>query len=198
VFVNLKGQVVERNGKGLALRDSMMADMANHIFSFVALDADREDVSRMLRRAAANEEFHGAFRLFEPDFELANFSVSELLLVALQMSSMMRDKDLDVTQAHFRILPAVASARSGKQFFRLFYDATGMTEVDKGEDWGAALIEHALSHRQLPAEHPQTGERPVIEFVRMLLRAQEAGFSSSLTRERVDPVSGDVKARPEN
>jgi hypothetical protein len=197
ILINLQGKVVERNGKGLAIKDSLAADKANHIFSFVVLDADREDAARVLRAAATAEEFHGSFRLFAPDLELANFTASELLHVALEMSAQIRGDTPDIAHSHAQLLPAVEGARSGKDFFRRLHHASNLTEVGKGEDWGAALMAYAIAHRNFPGGHPQAGQtRPIIQIAQTLINAQKAGFGMSFAREKVDASTGQIVERP--
>lgn len=190
-FVNLKGAVVEKNGRGLAFADSLAADKASGIFSFIMLDADREDFVRPLRKAAEKERFHGAFHVAAPDVELANFTVAELLDIVLTMSARMNDDNLGEKYDSCDLLPELEGATSGKDFFRRLQAGGRLTEVSKGEDWGTALMGYAIENPTFPSEHPRSGqERPLIEFARMLIRAQKAGFRFSLEREKVDAASG--------
>lgn len=80
-FVNLRGQVVEKRGKGLSFVASLRNDMRSHVFSVVVLDQDREDYVRALKKAAREKTFFGRFFISSPDFELANFTVRELVEV---------------------------------------------------------------------------------------------------------------------
>ena len=77
-LVNLRGQVVERNGKGLAFSDALRRNSVSHIFSAVVIDADREDYVRALRRVAKSGEAFCPFFLLDPDFEFGNFTAREL------------------------------------------------------------------------------------------------------------------------
>lgn len=190
-FVNLKGAVVEKNGRGLAFADSLAADKASGIFSFIMLDADRDDFVRPLRRAAERETFHGAFHVAEPDIELANFTVAELLDIALTISARMHDDNFGQKYKPSDLFPELEGATSGKDFFRRLQAGGRLTEVSKGEDWGAALMSFAIEHPTFPSVHPRSGqERPLIEFARMLIRAQKAGFRFSLEYEKVDANGG--------
>ncbi len=195
-FINLQGKVLEKHGKGLAFADSLASDKANHMFSIVVVDADKPDIVRMLRTTAAAEVFHGAFVLFDPDLELANFTTAELLEVALNMSAQIRGKASDKAPAYADVLPFVREARSGKEFFRKLHQATGLTEVDKGEDWGAALMAYAIEHRTYPVGHLNAGRvRELVEIAQTLVRAQGAQFGVSLARETIDPTTGKITPR---
>lgn len=196
MFINLKGKVLERGGKALAFADSLANDKSSQIFSIIAIDADRPDEARMLRVSAERELFHGAFALFDPDLEFANFSVDELLTVALGMAAGMREKSSLPTPAHADVLPHVQSAGSAGEFFQKFHQATALREVGKREDWGAALMEYAIDHRTLPAGHAKSGQtRPLLEIAQILVRAQRAPFLLSLAREKVDPATGKIVSR---
>jgi hypothetical protein len=55
--LNLRGQVVEKGGKGLNFAASLKNDMTSHVFSVVLLDEDRHDYVRALRKAARDGNF---------------------------------------------------------------------------------------------------------------------------------------------
>jgi hypothetical protein len=59
--LNLRGQVVEKGGKGLNFAASLKNDMTSHVFSVVLLDEDRHDYVRALRKAARDGNFFGRF-----------------------------------------------------------------------------------------------------------------------------------------
>lgn len=197
-FINLRGAVVEKRGRGLAFADSLAADKAGEIFSFIVLDADRDDFVRTLSKAAAEETFHGAFLVSVPDVELANFTIGELLDVALGMSERMRDGGSDPVQNRDALLWEFEGVTSGEDFFKRLHRGARLAEVDKGEDWGAALMAYAIANKTFPAGHVNAGkERPIIEFARMLIRAQRAGFKFSLAHEKVNAATGRLLRRQE-
>lgn len=195
-FINLRGTVIERRGRGLAFSDSLATDKASGIFSFIVLDADRDDFVRMLRKAAAEETFHGAFQVSAPDIELANFTIAELLDIALAISASIRDDSQLRRYTPDDLLPELIGATSGDNFFRRLHTGGRLTEVYKGEDWGAALMAYAIANQTFPAGHARAGqERPVIAFSRMLIRAQSAGFRFSLENEKVNADTGFLQRR---
>lgn len=195
-FINLQGKVLEKHGKGLAFADSLASDKDNHMFSIAVLDADKPDIVRMIRTAAAAEVFHGSFVLFDPDLELANFTTGELLHVALSMSARIRGELNETGPIHADVFPFVEDSSSGKDFFRRLHHATNLTEIDKGEDWGAALMAFAIEHPEYPVGHPRAGEtRRLVEIAQTLVRAQSAPFKFSLANEKVDPSSGRIIPR---
>jgi hypothetical protein len=195
-LINLRGNVLEKRGRGLAFADSLAADKASATFSFIVLDADRDDFVRTVRKAAAKEVFHGAFLVSAPDFELANFSIAELIEVALTLSARINDTNPGPDHAAEDLLPQLEGAASGDDFFRKLHKERRLTEVAKGEDWGAALMTYAIANRTFPTGHPNAGEeRPIIEFAQMLIRSQIAGFKTSLTYEKLNPATGRLERR---
>ena len=197
-FINLRGTVVEKRGRGLAFADSLTADKASETFSFIVLDADRQDFVRMLRKAAAAETFHGAFQLSAPDVEFANFTVSELLEIALAIYSRMHNGSPAQRYTSNSLLLELEGATSGDDFFKRLHKGGRLTEVGKGEDWGAALMAYAIANKTFPTGSPNAGqERPLIEFSRMLIRAQSAGFKTSLCYEKVNAATGRMLRRQE-
>lgn len=195
-FINLRGTVIEKHGRGLAFADSLAADKASGIFSFIVLDADRDDFVRMLRKAAGDEKFHGVFQVSTPDFELANFTIAELLDIALTISASTRDDGQDRRYTPDELLPDLIGSTSGDNFFRRLHTGGRLTDVYKGEEWGAALMAHAITNQKFPVGHARAGqERPVIEFARMLIRAERAGFRFSLEYEKVNAETGRLQRR---
>jgi len=77
-LVNLKGNVIEKKGKGVAFRDSLRNDLKAGIYSFVSIDKGTDEYVRALRRSAEDDEICGLVYLNEPDIEFANFTLSEL------------------------------------------------------------------------------------------------------------------------
>ncbi len=195
-FINLRGTVVERRGRGLAFADSLSEDKASRVFSFILLDADRDDFVRMLRKAAGDEKFHGAFQVSTPDFELANFSIAELLDIALTISASTLDDSQLRRYTPDDLLPELIGATSGSDFFKRLHSGGRLKEVYKGEDWGAELMAYAIANKAFPAGHLRAGqERPVVEFARILIRAQRAGFRTSLEYEKVNADTGFLQRR---
>ncbi len=195
-FINLRGSVVEKRGRGLAFADSLAADKASEIFSFIVLDADRDDFVRTLRKAAVEEAFHGAFQVSAPDIEMANFTIAELLDVALSLSTHSRGDNPEQRYAPDALLLELEGAKSGDDFFRRLHKGARLTEVDKGEDWGEALMAYAIANKTFPTGHPNGGqERPLVEFARVLIRAQDVGFKLSLAYEKVNSSTGHLQRR---
>jgi len=191
VFVNLHGQVLEKRGKGLSFVDSLKNNKKSHVFSVVLLDKDQHDNIRALKNAAKGETFFGRFFISSPDFEFANFTVSELLEILLDIQG----RESDQVPVVDTIMPLVARAKSGKEFFDIVKQ-NGLQETGKSEAWGVALMNYALQHHKFPQDHEKAGEtRPVIEVARLLVRARNAGYLRSLETRRVDPDTGELRKK---
>jgi len=194
-FVNLKGSVVQKGGKGVAFADSLAEDARDRVISFVMIDSDQEEAVRTLKRAASDRRMHGPFFLNQPDFELANFTVEELLRVALATRLDVRFEDAEVDEQVPSVLPKIASAKSGKEFFNLLRHV-GIDGVSKGEKWGEALMNYAIKHPVFPEKDPRAGkERGVIDAARTLIRAQSVGYLRSVHIEVIDPETGKMVQR---
>lgn len=193
-FVNLRGNVLEKNGKGLAFVDALANDMHSHVVSVVLLDADRADFVRALKKAAEEGRFFGEFYVAEPDFELANFSREELLDIALRLEA--REDEVTATsERRARLMPMVAMVRSGKAFMRVLQE-NEITRVRKSEEWGKALMTFAIAEPTLPVAHARSGQkRPIVKAADLLMRARLAGFQRSVDHFQVDPTSGELVQR---
>lgn len=190
-FVNLRGQVVEKRGKGLSFVGSLKNDRKSHVFSVVVLDQDRDDYIRALKKAAIDGTFFGRFFISSPDFEFANFTVDELVDVLLELAG--RDHDKVPTREEVMLL--AARAESGKQFFDALKQ-NGLQEIGKSEVWGLALMNYALQHWKLPSNHKNAGKtRPVIEVAQLLVNVRDVGYLRSLEEYRVDPETGEFREK---
>ena len=192
-FINLQGRFVER-GKGLGFTASLKNDLKSHIFSIVVLDQDRDDNIRALKRAVTSDVFFGRFFILTPDFEFANFTVEEMLDVSLNLAG--RDRvDVPVRDD---ILPAIAVVKSSTEFFQVLKQ-NGLSEINKGESWGAALMSYALLHPEWPQGHKKVGEtRPIIEIARFVVNARSGGYIRTIETFKVDPDTGELLKKDGN
>ena len=196
--VNLKGNVVQRGGKGMAFTDSLAEDARDRVISVIVVDSDREDVVRTLKKAASEKRMHGRFYLSFPDFELANFNIEELMRVAIATALECNFDDEEVSKRLVKKLPLVSKAKSAKEFMRMLPSEI-KDGVSKGEAWGEALMKYAIAHPTFPAGHSRAGEeREIVDAARVLIRAQDVGYLRSVKIEELDPETGKmVKRRDE-
>lgn len=190
-LINLRGQVIERRGKGLAFADALRRNSASHIFSAVVLDADREDYVRVLRKAAESGDVFCPFFLLDPDFEFGNFTSRELLSVAIKLGRITQEA-IDATSG---LEALILGAPSNKEFFGALAKIETATAA-KDELWGAALMSLALDHPEFPVQHSLAGQtRPIVGAARLLSRARNAGYLRSLEAASVDPSTGQIITR---
>lgn len=191
--VNLRGAVVERGGKGLSFVESLQADISSNVFSIVVLDGDRQDNVRALKKAAAEERFFGVFFICEPDIELANFTIDELIDASTEAASH-SGSDASIPSRQ-DIVIAVGSAKSGKEF------EAGLKKicfewVCKNEIWGATLMRRALAKPELPATHAHAGtQRPLVEAASYIVRSTRSGYLRSIAKLKVNPDTGKLESR---
>lgn len=138
-IINLKGNVVQKNGKGVSFRDSLRSDIDKHIFSIVMVDKDVQDNYRALKKSVEDNEFFGKYYLCNPDFEIENFTPDEMHQVFIE------EKNIH-SPLYEEFESEKNSIDSGKQFFKviskLYPEARN---YDKGETWGIALHHYSNS-----------------------------------------------------
>jgi hypothetical protein len=187
-FINLRGQVVERKGRGLNFAASLEIDIKSRVFSVVLLDEDRDDNVRAVKQAAASGRFFGRFFISSPDIEFANFSLSELTEIALQTVP----RDGRVVPAVNELASLVAEAKSGEHLLELL-EQQGLSGVRKSETWGVALMNFALRHQVLPPDHKKAGERRwILNVAELLIQARNAGYLRSLRSLVVNADTGEL------
>jgi len=134
----------------------------------------------------------GLFYVASPDFELENFTVPELVTIAIELCQEEGIVNLPNQQ---KLLQRVAHVKSGKDFFAAL-DDTPCEGIDKGYRWGAALMKYALNNEKLPSGHKKQGKvRQVVEIARTIFRARQSGYLSLLESSRVDPETGGIVPR---
>lgn len=190
-FVSLRGQVLEKRGKGLSFVESLESDRGSGVFSVVVLDGDREDYVRALRKAAREDAFFGVFTISSPDFEFCNFTAEELLSVWLEFSSRDKEEKPDMPDDKTP-LEEVASAEQ----FTDYLCRGNFPAFEKSEAWGEALMAYALENEGLPDGHARAGEtRPIVLLARQLVTARHAGYERSVAQFRVDADTGGLIRR---
>lgn len=180
-IINLRGRFVE--SKTLSFRDSLITDEKASIFSFISLDADRLDNLRVVRKAAEDDVFCGFIFVSQPDFELANFTVEELVEVAWEAATELGTP----TEYRSKLDSLLSTIASGKDFLRMVIRTfPSLVHLSKGTEWGQRLLRYADSHPTMP----DGSTRPILEAIREALLAEEATFLGSRENYRVDPTSG--------
>lgn len=184
-FINLRGEFSARGGRGLAFRDSLIADDRSHTFSFIVLDGDSKDTLRVVGSAARDDLFCGRFLVSKPDIEFGNFTTVELCDVVEKY----REEQGEPISERTNLLDHLAGARSGKELFqRLRALGAEYSSLAKGASWGACLMEYALSNPM----GSDNSLRPLMQLVQMMFRARTSKYQVSRKKYRTDPASGEL------
>ena len=188
-FINLRGQFVQRGGRGLAFAESLEADYAAKIISVVMLDGDVSDNVRVLRTTIQGGKCFAPFFLSSPDFERANFTDDELLVLLDAFNDSRRVQGQDRHIASDPQVPASfhASAPAPQPVSE---ETRQLPRLPKSSAWGAALMSYALEHPDLPSKHHGQGRRPMMTAAELLVRACRAGFQLSVESLIVDVSTG--------
>lgn len=174
------------------LRDLLERFRREEAFAFISLDEDRGgEHLRLLRKYAADRLLIAGYRVWRPDFELANFTVEELADVA---NTLAVEAGAGVRLTADAIRDEME--RSGKAAFEAIKAHWGRAAfyTGKGEGLGRALAEWAVDH-PAPSEVVEEEQRPIETLILFLLRGEWSDYP--LTRERtlVD-ANGRVAERP--
>lgn len=183
-IINLRGQVAEKGGKGVAFRESLRRDNQTNVFSFILLDADNKDYARLVKKAAADDLFCGRFFLSQPDFEFGNFSLEELCAVLVIL---MRQQG-DVSVSEKLVLAKADGVRSGRDFFSSVSRLSpNLCSLHKSEEWGNALMRFALTEPKLGG-----ATRSIVTAADRIIWATQCKYMISRNKYRVDPTNGSL------
>lgn len=188
-LVDLFGEVAAKGQGGVAFRNDLREDKKRHIFSLISIDEDVACNVSAVRKAAEDDELCGAFFTAYPDFEFANFALDELETVLLSMPQI-RDATIP-KEIRDSLHEAIQSAETGKELLERANEVlrVHVGEINKGDNWGVALMEYALQNPQ--RKHGERLEtRPVMEAIYMALRMQRGSYIWHVRDYRIDTQSG--------
>jgi hypothetical protein len=188
-ILNLRGQIVQKNG--LSFRESLRSDIRMGIFSFVSLDADVSKNLQALRTAAQKDQICGCFFVSRPDFEFANFDLSELQEIVWDTAL---ERGADETKKSI-FIAATSGAKTGKIFFggveKAASEIPELWNKAKGEEWGERLVQYMLSHPDR-----LNGEvRLYIKAIRLAFNARTASYNYTRLYYHVNPETGESVKR---
>ncbi len=191
LFINLKGQFVERRGKGVAFRESLRNDIKSKTFSLILLDGDISDNFRAVRQAAEADEICGMFFVFKPDFEMHNFSVSELAEVAAQIA---QDNGLEIPPLA-QIKEHCDKGTTGKKLLKILHDLSPhFSSLSKGGNWGKALVKFAMKN-PLSKEYGDENDRTINRIIKIIYNTCSYSYESTRQKYKVDPNTGNLIKR---
>jgi hypothetical protein len=187
-LINLKGEIASRKGNtAVKLEGFLKEDRRLQRFSMLSLDHDVGENRRFVRRQILEGSLVGVVALHKPDFEFANFSVTELVEIAARM-----DESMGLTGASIRNAKrdAITGAKAFESWYRSSSERYGADL--KGPAWGHALGTCAR-------EHPKGKdgcERPMIEQIRAASFGWSISYRSHYAHFTLDPDTFKLVPRP--
>ena len=189
-LVNMRGAIAaERGNAALKLADALRQDADVRRFSIISFDGDVPANVRTIRRLVELERVIGYVSQSSPDFELANFTMEELVEIVARL-----DEDEGASGDALRRgdWSEVGSGRAFEERYCALSERRPRSL--KGEQWGVALARFAADHPQ----HPNAGElRQFIETVNVALRSRDVRYEYQRDSFRMNPATFAIERRPE-
>jgi hypothetical protein len=149
----------------LKVGDWLKEDQRHHRFSILSIDEDVAANARFIAQQIKDRNIVGHIAVHQPDFEIANYTVSELVEISAKRDEADGIPTDDLKSADWS---KVTSARAFEDKYRRL---SGRNL--KGEAWGRMLATFAGS----TPIHPDTGqERPLICTARIALLCRTAHY----------------------
>jgi hypothetical protein len=186
-LINLRGVIAaDRDNIALKFGDWLREDQRHHRFSILSVDTDVAKNSRFIGQHIRDGNIVGYIGVHQPDFEIANFTVPELVELAAK-----RDEADGIPTTNLRCADwsTITGARAFEDQYRRF---SGRNL--KGELWGKILATFA---RATPLR-PDTGhERPLICTARIALQCRTAHYDIEKEYFGFDPSTFErIRTKP--
>jgi hypothetical protein len=186
LVINLKGSFVEKGGKGVAFRKSLLNDIKSKTFSLILLDSDVTNNYRVVRKAAEDDEICGMFFISKPDFEFGNFTSKELAKIAFNLA---REKGITQTSLE-DIEKATNNSKSANEFFKALSNLSPDSSVlSKGKDWGRSLLKYALEN-PLSGDFGDKNDRLINQTIAVAYRCLSSSYEVIRQKDKVNPETG--------
>jgi hypothetical protein len=178
-LVNLSGAIESgRDNAALKLRVSLVNDTALRRFSMISFDLDVSANVRAIRQLVDENLVVGYIAPHRPDFELANFTVTELAEIAARMDESMGISGDAVRGAYWA---GITNARAFEaRYLQVSARKPGSL---KGGEWGRALAEFAV---EFPNRSDDGSERPFWKEIRAALTGRIANYDLQKEHTRFD------------
>ena len=194
LVINLKGNFVEKNGKGVAFRESLRNDIKAKIFSLILLDGDVSDNLRAVKQAAKNDEICGMFFVSNPDFEFENFTKAELVDIVCKIALEQGITSVD----RYELIKVTRECNSAKAFFANIHKISSeiaKADISKGANWGEALLNYAINNPRSGVPFGCDKDRKLNQVVKVAYQCCSFTYETTRQINRVDPVTGKLKKR---
>ena len=167
-LVNLKGAIASgRDNAALKLESSLRQDRLLRRFSMISFDRDVQENVKAIQRQIEQENIVGFIAASNPDYEFANFSVTELTEIAASINEACGYSGDPVRNADW------TSIANGKEFEQKYRKVSARkSAVLKCEQWGRALARYALGHPY----RSDGSERALWREVRRALHAWQSNY----------------------
>ena len=161
-LINLKGIFNENSKNFLRLEDNLSQDRALRRFSFISFDKDVKTNIKFLENQVKDGKVVGYINCNQPDFEFENFTLEELIEVAIGI-----DKAQGLDTQKLRTADK-SNIKSGKEFEKYYYEHSETKQSLKGNLWGKCLAEYALDNK---LKEKDKIKRPFIETLEYALHS---------------------------
>jgi hypothetical protein len=182
-LVNLQGSIESgRDNTALKLEAMLMEDKALRRFSQISFDLDVLANKKAIQNQVRQGNVVGAVWTHAPDFEFANFALSELIDVAVEI-----DAENGFSDAGPLRNADWVGISKGRDFEKRYCaSSTARPRSLKGEHWGRALATYA---NRLP-RRSDTGEvRPLLYEVRAAVHGWISNYDLQKQAFEIDPDS---------
>lgn len=191
-LINLRGNFVAKQGKGLSFRENLSNDIRWSVYSWVSLDGDVVNNLKVVKQAAKDDEMFGMFFVSTPDFETANFTLKELQQI-LWRTALEANCDPAAESTFFA---QTSTAQNAKELLNLARKAApAITELSKGKAWGEKLMEFAREHPKMTSADGTLAMRPIVEAIYHARHALQCNYHMSRKVSRVDENTGKIVDR---
>lgn len=175
-LINLKGIFKENSKNFLRLEDNLSQDRALRRFSFISFDRDVKTNVRFLENQVKDGNVVGYINCNQPDFEFENFTLEELIEVAISID---KAQGLDTQELS---TADKSNIKSGKEFEKYYSEHSETKKSLKGNLWGTCLAQYALDN---PLK--EKIKRPFIKTLEYALHSRIVRYEYQRDNFYIDP-----------
>lgn len=185
---NLHGEIAKNQSNApLKLEDALKEDLALKRFSVISFDRDVKANERAVRRQIAQHHVVGLINANNPDFEFANFSLSELVEIAASLDERFGLDGEKIRTADWN------GVKGSKVFAERYARVSERACSLKGKAWGEALAEYAIKH---PVNAGTGMERPISRAVSAAYWAWHSNYEFQKSHFTFDPQTFETRRLP--
>ncbi|HAE38244.1 MAG TPA: hypothetical protein DCG57_06335, partial [Candidatus Riflebacteria bacterium] len=173
-LINLRGNLAtEKDNIAMKLHDHLIVDCALRRFSIISFDTDVQANTKAIRKEIADNRIVGYIAAHDPDFELANFTLLELVEIAAKLDEKHGFDGNQVRQADWN------GVIGGKKFEERYKAVSKRKPRElKGEEWGIALADYAWIH---PKRSDNNAKRLFFKTIEAAFQTRRANYDLQRT-----------------